>query len=223
MAKTAFGKELLDNPLVNLTSDGRNGKGVVVDYVGYDRGSKRVLINTPVESVTGGSLSFDVKFHDNFQWVKGGKLHGLGPTRPLTGGNPMRPDGWSARFSFKSQGKLAVYVYHQDLKGTYGQAFAVPNFNFQKSRWYNLDLRVWVNSGPQLADGVIEVWIDGVRRLLRSDIRFREEITEDSQINRFLFSTFHGGHAPIWAPVDNDGNYVTVNATVDNFRVGKLA
>lgn len=223
---TSFGTAVLYHRNTKLSDEGYNGtKGLEVAYVGYDRGSERVLVSHPIETMEAASLSFDVRFHSNFQFVKGGKLHGLGPTRPLTGGlhvNPMRGDGWSTRLQFRPEGALGVYTYYQDQPGNYGRSFIVPDFNFEKERWYNLDLRVWVNSQGQKADGKIEVWIDGERWLLQENVRLRGNDDRASTINRFLFSTFHGGSDPTNAPVDENGDYVTVHATFDNFRVGKL-
>jgi hypothetical protein len=39
-------------------------------------------------------------FDQDWQWVLGGKLHGLGPEQPITGGNERLPTGWSARVTF---------------------------------------------------------------------------------------------------------------------------
>ena len=34
-----------------------------------------------------------------------------------------------------------------------------------------------------------------------------------------MFSTFHGGHSPSWAPKDGNGDYITVRAWFDNIAV----
>lgn len=223
---TPFAQAVLEHRNTRLTDGGVGGtKGLEVAYVGYEKGSERVLRKEPVETMRGASLSFYVRLHDNFQFVKGGKLHGLGPTHPLTGGlhvYPMRDDGWSARFQFRPGGELGVYTYYQDQPGNYGHSFVVPEFNFEKEREYKLDLRVWANSKGDLVDGKIEVWIDNERRLVKKGLRLRGDDTEASLINTFLFSTFHGGADPTNAPKDENGDYVTVHATFDNFRVGKL-
>tara|TARA_B100000929_G_scaffold274221_1_gene247188 strand:+ start:1146 stop:1823 length:678 start_codon:yes stop_codon:yes gene_type:complete len=220
---TSFGKAILDHSNTSLTTDGHEGtKGLKVSYVGYDEGSERVVRSEPIERMFGASLSFDVRFHDNFQFVRGGKLHGLGPTRPLSGGNPMRDDGWSARLQFRAGGGLGVYVYHQDQGGTFGNTYPVTGFSFDKESWYNLDLRVWVNTHRDLNDGRIEVWVDKKRLLVRNNLRFRKDVLASTEINRFLFSTFHGGSSPAWAPKDENDEYTTVHATFDNFRIGKL-
>lgn len=35
---------------------------------------------------TAATLVFDVRFDHDFQWMLEGKLHGLGPAKPVTGG-----------------------------------------------------------------------------------------------------------------------------------------
>jgi hypothetical protein len=42
---------------------------------------------------------------------------------------------------------------------------------------------------------------------------------DNTLVNDFLFSSFHGGHRPENAPRDTDGNYTTVHATFDNIFV----
>lgn len=223
---TSFGTTIDSNQNVTITADGtQNSDGLLVDYVGYDRGSERVLVKETIPTMAAGSLSFDVKFDANFDFVIGGKLHGLGPEHPLTGGthvNPMRDDGWSTRFQFREGGALGVYTYHQDIPGTYGQSFIVPNFTFERERWYNLEMVVIVNSSGNIADGRIDVFIDDNHRLTQENVRLRGETMDASLINTFLFSTFHGGSSPSSAPVDENGNYITVNASFDNFLVRRV-
>ncbi|MFA9480395.1 polysaccharide lyase [Phycisphaerales bacterium AB-hyl4] len=51
------------------------------------------------------------------------------------------------------------------------------------------------------------------------NLEFRSVDSDQSLIQRLLFSTFHGGSDPDWAPKDEADNYVAVHAYYDNFAV----
>src|SRR5690606_38287144 len=98
-----------------------NSKALKVFYQGYERGSERVNMNIPLKQrALHAQLSFDVKFCEGFDFAKGGKLHGLGPEKPITGGKEMKPRGWSARGMWHKDGQLQSYVYHQRKQKQYG-------------------------------------------------------------------------------------------------------
>lgn len=200
-----------------LGPDGSNA--IRVDYVGYSRGSERVVMRYPLaRSVDQVTLSFDVHFDTDFQWVRGGKLHGVGPKQPVTGGNPRRPASWSARIMFRPEGRCATYLYDQHPNKTYGIGDMTDMPVFEAGRWQHVELQVRLNS-PGRDDGFAAIRIDG-RDVSRSDnVQFRQVGGEETQIQQLLFSTFHGGHTPPWAPVDGQGNFTTVSALFDNLRV----
>ena len=75
-------KRLLSHELIEL-SEGEgvnNSNAIKVTYEGYKRGSKRVmrLIKLPIK-LKEATLNYSVKFDENFNFVMGGKLHGLVP------------------------------------------------------------------------------------------------------------------------------------------------
>ena len=61
--------------------------------------------------------------------------------------------------------------------------------------------------------------VDGRPVLESRNVEFRGENGPETLIRQFLFSTFHGGSSPSFAPKGEDGNYVTVHARYDNFEV----
>jgi hypothetical protein len=166
------------------------------------------------------SLNYDVRFDKEFQFVKGGKLLGLGPVNHITGGRPIVPDGWSARVTFKEGGAVRLYTYHQDMQGQYGDRGHVQlPFTFEKERFYSVSLHVRVNDSPQSANGFSRLYVDGEMLERHEGLRLRGSGGEESLINKFMFSSFHGGHEPDWAPRNADGSYKTVYATFDNIAV----
>ncbi|TBM99763.1 hypothetical protein EYD45_15210 [Hyunsoonleella flava] len=81
--------------------------GIRASYVGFDKGSERMVnhIRLP-DSFHEATLNYAVTFDQDFQFPRGGKLHGLAPVNRITGGKPMQKDGWSARICFKKDGVI---------------------------------------------------------------------------------------------------------------------
>lgn len=208
--------------LVDVVDDeGVDGsKALRVTYRGNKDGSKRIVdtykLAKPMDEAT---LVFDVKFDKDFQFVKGGKLHGLGPDNRVTGGNAMKPDGWSARAMWHSDG-LKTYVYCQDKDNKYGQG---PDrrlkFKFKKERYYSVSIHVKLNDPVEKANGFVRIYVNGKGIAEDREIQFRAEDGDHTRITHLLFSTFHGGENPSWAPKDKDGNFIDVHAYFDNFAV----
>lgn len=202
--------------------DGVSGStGLRAEYVGYDRGSERIARTLSLtEPGLEFSLNYDVRFDPDFQFVKGGKLLGLGPEKRITGGRPIKPEGWSARVTFREGGGVKLYTYHQDMKGQYGdRGEIIQPFQFEKGRYYSVSLHVRVNDPPESSNGFSRLYVDGDLIERHENLRLRGTGGENTVINDFLFSSFHGGHRPANAPRDTDGNYTTVHATFDNISV----
>ncbi|MCB8889547.1 polysaccharide lyase [Vreelandella malpeensis] len=113
------GEALLAHPLVHPSS----GRGVKA------RQKFRLITKATNVVVAGWSkpprilpaeqyeLAFWVRFCEEFDFARGGKLHGLGHASPVTGGNEITAKGWSARLMFRRDGGVKTYVYHQDMVG----------------------------------------------------------------------------------------------------------
>ena len=191
-----------------------------VSYSGSDKGSERVIFRCPLAvPAMSYTLEFDVKFDENFEFIKGGKLHGLGPNQVMSGGKGTASDGWSARIIFLQDGGVGIYYYHQDQKGNFGTSIKANNFNFELNRYYRVRMELTLNSVAQSSDGSIELFIDDKRLIEKNGIRFRAVEGDEALITTFLFSTFHGGSTDAWAPKNLDGTFKTVNAYFDNFYV----
>lgn len=200
--------------------EGVNGSTALkATYVGYEQGSRRIVARYPLgEAGDEYTLVYDVRFDDDFQFVRGGKLHGLGPLSPITGGHPIRPDGWSARVNFGENGRVRTYLYNQDQPGQWGTSVGGGDFRFEPGKYHAVSFHVKLND-PEEANGFAHIYVDGERIVTHDNVRFRGEDGEHTLIDKVLFSTFHGGSSPRWAPVDEDGEYTTVYAWFDNFAV----
>ncbi|MFK7846898.1 MAG: polysaccharide lyase [Rhodothermales bacterium] len=155
-------------------------------------------------------LDYYIKFGDDFDFQMGGKLPGLSGGESNSGGNKPNGDGWSARYMWREDGNMVVYLYHMDQPTSYGEDFEL-NRNVERGTWHRLTQRVKVNSGNN-NDGELQIWFDGELVMLRTDIRFRNN--NQAPVDHLFFSTFHGGNTPEWEP-DTDG-YVYY----DNIRIG---
>lgn len=213
--------KLIKNKYISLEKNAGPDKSnaIKVSYVGYNRGSQRVTARFPLtKKVTEATLTFDVKFHKDFQWVKGGKLHGLAPQDGVTGGKAKRPDTWSARMMFQERGKLGYYIYDQNPKSKWGLE-KTGSRAFRPGKWHNVIYKIKLND-PGKKNGFVSIHVDGKKIIASKSINYRGIDGEKTLISHFLFNTFHGGHKPDWAPKKKKGKgYATVFAYYDNIKI----
>lgn len=209
-------KAIVGHQLTQLVAgEGREGSQALrVDYEGYERGSPRVVISPRIEPAEQYELSYWVQFCDGFDFSQGGKLHGLGPSNPVTGGKAITPEGWSARLMFRHDGGLQTYVYHQNMAKRYGDAEVALDFAFQPSQYHHIVMRVALNDLTEEASGSMVVWVDDELVIEHNELRFRDQATLDSTTQRLLFSIFHGGSSPEWAPRNADGSSKQIALTL---------
>lgn len=221
---TAFGKAVLEHRHTELVDEKGvgNSQAVRVLYHGYERGSRRVVVSSPLPAAENVRLSFSVKFCPDFDFARGGKLHGLGSSRPVTGGNAVSDDRWSARLMWRREGGLMTYVYHQDMKGRFGDTQTAGDFRFIPGQYHRVDLTLQLNSQPAVADGVMTVAVDGAQLIQHTNLRFRSTDASRGLIQSMLFSTFHGGSSPNWAPRTPDGDFKQDCAYFDDFVVTRI-
>src|SRR5690606_9365761 len=132
-----------------VVQDGQ-GRALRQRYVPSSSGSPVVTFPT---NTAGGNevwLSFRLLFENGWQFVLGGKLPGLaGGTMP-TGGD-FDDNGFSARFMWRENGTVAVYAYHHDRPGVWGEDFYLTNADGSRWRapigqWITLRQRIKMNT-----------------------------------------------------------------------------
>jgi hypothetical protein len=219
-ATTAFGAAVFQDRHISFAKGmGVNGSDAIrVDYIGNNQGSERVVVNyrLPQKSLE-YTLKFDVSFCKGFDFAKGGKLHGLGPLRPVGGGERFDAEQWSARLMFRGDGGLQTYLYHQDMRGKYGESVSAKGFRFEPGKYYSIKYQLGLNSPPEKSNGYVRVFVNDKEVIHQEGIRFRASNSPDSLISTLMFNTFHGGHKPDWAPRNPDGSYAVDCAYYDNF------
>jgi len=211
------------HPLLDVMDEEGVGGSYAVraTYDGFPRGSRRIAYRIAFpEKMMEATLNFDVRFGEHFQFVRGGKLHGLGPARAITGGKPMKPAGWSARIMFLADGRIGTYSYVQNKSSKYGVSGRdVNSFRFQRNRFYSVSLHVRLNDPVDRENGFSRLYVDGEPVMVHEQLQFRAKEGDRSRIQKMLFSTFHGGHQPKHAPTTPEGDFTTVYAYFDNFAI----
>jgi hypothetical protein len=141
-----------------------------------------------------------LRFADDWQPGRGGKLPGIGGThgRAGWGGRPVNGrDGWSARGLFTGQkdGKTAIgyYCYHVDMKGQYGSEWIWDKDQLgflENNRWYCLEQYARLNT-PGKNDGILRGWVDGQLAFEKTDVRMRD--VDALKIETIWLNLYYGG------------------------------
>jgi hypothetical protein len=123
-------------------------------------------------------------FAPNFDWdhnKSSGKIYGLSsigdtrlpPSQNGTGNcSPIKPEAWSTRSTFKTGGKFELYCYHQQRPGECGNKMPWSGPAVPKDREVRYTERVKINT-PGVADGQVQIWIDGKEVFNRTDLMLR--------------------------------------------------
>ncbi|AWF80844.1 hypothetical protein BTJ40_08525 [Microbulbifer sp. A4B17] len=189
-----------DDRHLNLIAMPDFGYALEAKYIPFEKGSERItkLIQL-TKSVSAATLAYDVKFHRDFEFVKGGKLHGLAGGVKASGCQPVNPKGWSVRVMFGAEGKVSLYTYHQDRAGRCGDEYeGDAGFRFERDTWYRVELFVQLNSDANNTDGYILLFINGEGVVEKRGLRLSG--IDRVAIDKFQFSTFHGGSNAKWSP-----------------------
>ena len=146
-------------------------------------------------------LRYQLRFDENFDFVKGGKLPGLcGGPKTITGGDAVNGvDGFSARVMWRKDGRGQAYVYHMHQPSKYGDEFDFPDdFRFVPGKATTIRLRVEMNAAGK-KNGQLRIWADERLVVEKTDLQWRRGTTYG--VDSVLFNTFHGGGDASWAPV----------------------
>jgi hypothetical protein len=159
----------------------------------------------PIGKHKTAELQYTLRFNQDFDFVKGGKLPGLcGGPENVSGGRPSDgTNGFSARLMWRKDGRGEAYVYHKNQPEKYGESFPFPDdFRFPPGKPILVRIAVVMNTGGQ-RDGMLCVWItlpgQGKRLVVeRKDMEWRS--AETYNVDSLYFETFHGGNDVSWAP-----------------------
>jgi len=157
------------------------------------------------------TISYEVMFPHNFDFVKGGKLPGLCGGRNASGGNRASgTNGFSARLMWRKGGRLVSYVYHMGQADNYGDDFQWSykngtSISIERGVWHQIKMTVKVNELGK-TNGRIEGHFDGVIAFNGENFAFRT--APQIQVDRLCFNTFFGGDDASWAPSKDERLYI---------------
>lgn len=160
-------------------------------------GFRRKIFKIPVDCA---SLSYKIRFPENFDFVKGGKLPGFFGGSGNSGGKiPTGSDGFSTRYMWLSGGRGQVYAY-LPTSINYGTPFKSPEFIFIRGVWNTLKQEVQLND-PGKDNGTIKVWLNKSLVINQNHLRFRD--IQRLGIDGIFFETFFGGNDDSWRNTRN--------------------
>jgi uncharacterized protein YceK len=186
-------------------------------------GAGGVIGNIDISDGSAYELDYDVRFHSQFDFSRGGKIgFGFLVGDGNTGGDPgWDGNGGSLRLMWYQTDAGRVffqpYVYYKDQPGQYGNSFgkSYPSGgSLNKAQTYHVHMYIKSNTGSN-TDGRAEIVIDGTT-VLDQAIRWT---TNDSKrlIKQLSFHTFRGGSQSYWQS-STDG-YIYY----DNLSVHKIS
>jgi len=222
--ESAFYDRLINHEHLSVRHREGVGRGdaICARYVGSGEGSDRIIVTEPIaRPVDECTLSYDVKFEEGFQFVQGGRLHGVGPDNRVIGQRPEDPDAWCARIRFRWDGTLETCTSHQDQSRESGdRGERLRKFRMLPGRYYAVSLHVHLND-PDDSNGFTRLYVNGILVEERTGIRFRKVGGESSQIGFIMFNTSYGGHSKKDAPRNVDGSFKNCEALFDNIAVAE--
>ena len=162
--------------------------------------------------------SYRIKFKTGFDFVRGGKLPGLGGGSTPTGAKKATGvNGWSGRMMWRTdfQGtpgnpaqltsRVISYAKYansgfnnlgEQADKKYLRDAAKNLITLKSGVWFSIAQRIKMND-PGIANGIIQIWVDNVKVFDQNDVLFRTD--EKLKIDVFYFSTFFGGSNKAWA------------------------
>lgn len=141
-------------------------------------------------------LRYKIKFPEDFDFVKGGKLPGIfgGMQKSRwSSGTPNGFDGFSIRLMWRENGNGEIYAYLPSSKN-YGTSFC-SNWQFKRNFWHLIEQEIVLNK-PYFHNGIINLKIDGETIISKKNILFRN--SDNLKIEGLFFSTFFGEHDITW-------------------------
>jgi hypothetical protein len=148
-------------------------------------------------TATMACLTYRLKLPRDFQFNKGGKLPGLfGGDGPAGGKDVDGASGFSARLMWRQHGAGEVYAYIPGKPDGRGLSIDRGAWTFPRGRWVELQQEIVLNT-PNVADGVVRIWLDGQLRLERRDMLFRT--TPSLGFAGVMADIFYGGKTAEWA------------------------
>lgn len=211
-----------DEGRVNIIAAGHTGKAAKIKYP--KNGNQSTPSGATWETDIGRSgdemyMSYWVKFDQNFDFVKGGKLPGLAGSTDF----PYGDNGFTTRLMWREGGKLEFYLHGYEVNNSSGAEpyrllwdTAGYHAKVTPGQWHHIEIRQKLNT-PGQRNGILQGWLDGQLVCNDSDNSgVRGAGHSNTKINHLYFSTFFGGSS---APESQWQPKTDVFASFDDFIV----
>lgn len=202
----------------NITDSNTLSVKLLKDEIGQAGGA---ICDIELQNAAEYTIEYKVKFQEDFQWTKGGKLPGLGGGEVYAGGQGVSAgDGWSFRPVWhyydgvnNNQPFLAPYAYYVDQPGTYGDEFG-KRYAIQDNVWYNIWIHIKMNIGTS-NNGVLHIKVNDNTLYYNNSFRW---VTQNSgrEIDELMWDIFRGGVGPDYIATEDNLIYF------DTFVIDKL-
>ncbi|VXD06228.1 conserved exported hypothetical protein [Enterobacterales bacterium 8AC] len=143
-------------------------------------------------------LQYKVRFDNQFTWVRGGKLPGLGGGGKAPSGciDNSKFNGFTTRLMWRERGSMYNYLYYPTKTEHCGD-YAALNTQFLPGQWYTITQYVQLGE-PGKENGQLIQFVDGVKVLELDSWNWRSDNTVS--ISTLKMDTFFGGGTADWAP-----------------------
>jgi hypothetical protein len=145
------------------------------------------------------TLQYRIKYDDTFEKGLHGKQFGFNIGAVYNGGRAeearVNGDGGSVRLQFDAHGDSIsnqLYVYYCEMTGKYGNNPGNQKYSMPRGKWNTIKLTVTMQSSVDKADGRIEVWCNGVKKIDVDNMRF-VRVEAGRKITKLSFESFPGG------------------------------
>ena len=148
------------------------------------------------EGVQHATLAYRVRFPENFDFVRGGKLPGLYGGAGNAGGRiPDGTDGFSFRLMWGKGGRGSVYAY-LPTSVNYGTGLLRHRFHFRPGEWHSITQELILND-PGQQNGILRMWVDN--QFVGEEAGLLIRTVPSLRINGMFFEVFFGGNDDSWA------------------------
>jgi hypothetical protein len=188
----------------NLDYDNRPGYPQIVNF----DGGKRIWNNYPIGSkgLQNGAdfgaeiqnlseevyYSFRLYYEPGFDFYISGKLPGFRMQPSISAGTGLNPgnNGAVVYLQVDQLGRMNWNVYHHKMTTKFGERMGSP-YNFytiETGKWIDVTYRIVLNT-PGVANGILQVWIDGELKNTATDVLLRTK-TSVQNFNQQTLITF---------------------------------
>ena len=149
------------------------------------------------------TIQYRIKYAPDFQKGLHGKQFGLEIGVGYDGGRGAQArangNGGSVRLQFDAHESTIsnqLYVYYSKMVGKFGNNPGNQHFSFNKNEWNTIKMTVTMQSSAKAADGRVEVWCNGEKKIDVGNLPF-VYVDSARKITRLSFESFPGGGGTI--------------------------